>query len=156
MRESLHFAKKHFGNKSDLVGVEVGVEFGNNAFNILTEWEDLKKLFLVELNTSFESEIKSRLKDFIGHSRFELIFGDSFVVSQKFADCSLDFVYIDDDHEYDGIARSLNGWYPKVKYGGVVCGHDFCDVAVEDAVRGFFARNNMVLNVEGNDFWGIK
>lgn len=43
---------------------------------------------------------------------------------QFFDDNSLDFVYIDGNHKLDFIMEDLTLWYPKVKPGGYVFGHD--------------------------------
>jgi hypothetical protein len=43
----------------------------------------------------------------------------------QFADESLDFVFIDASHEYEDIKRDLRAWYPKVKHGGTMGGHDY-------------------------------
>lgn len=40
-------------------------------------------------------------------------------------DGSLDFVYIDGNHVYEAVTEDLTLWTPKVKPGGVICGHDY-------------------------------
>jgi hypothetical protein len=45
--------------------------------------------------------------------------------AKDFEDGSLDYVYIDGDHEFDGIMLDLIVWSPKVKTGGIVAGHDY-------------------------------
>ena len=40
-------------------------------------------------------------------------------------DESLDFVYIDANHEFDYVMRDIIEWSKKVKIGGVVAGHDY-------------------------------
>lgn len=42
-----------------------------------------------------------------------------------FPDESLDFVYIDANHEYSYVLEDMHLWYPKVKKGGLFCGHDY-------------------------------
>jgi len=37
----------------------------------------------------------------------------------------LDFVFLDGDHRYDAIAKDIRAWMPKVRKGGLICGHDF-------------------------------
>lgn len=37
---------------------------------------------------------------------------------------SLDGCFIDGDHTYDGFTKDLKEWGPKVKKGGLLCGHD--------------------------------
>lgn len=41
-----------------------------------------------------------------------------------FADGSLDLAYIDGNHEYEYVVKDLNLWWPKVKTGGILAGHD--------------------------------
>ena len=43
----------------------------------------------------------------------------------KFHDHSLDFVYLDGDHRQEQFKRDLHLWFPKVKKGGILAGHDF-------------------------------
>jgi uncharacterized Rossmann fold enzyme len=40
-------------------------------------------------------------------------------------DESLDFVFIDADHSYEGCKADIDAWLPKVKRGGLVAGHDY-------------------------------
>jgi len=40
-------------------------------------------------------------------------------------DDSLDFVYIDANHTFDYVMQDIIGWSKKVKFGGVVAGHDY-------------------------------
>lgn len=42
-----------------------------------------------------------------------------------FEDESLDFVYIDANHTYEAVVEDLKNWYPKIKPGGLVMGHDY-------------------------------
>lgn len=41
------------------------------------------------------------------------------------ADESLDFVYIDGNHQFKYVAEDIAEWSKKVKKGGVICGHDY-------------------------------
>jgi len=42
-----------------------------------------------------------------------------------FPDEHFDFVYIDGDHSYNHVKLDMTLWWPKVKKGGVMAGHDF-------------------------------
>jgi hypothetical protein len=44
---------------------------------------------------------------------------------KHFEDESLDFVYIDANHQFRYIADDLFEWWKKVKKGGIVAGHDY-------------------------------
>lgn len=43
----------------------------------------------------------------------------------KTSEHSLDFVFVDGDHTYDGTCEDIQAWLPKLKPGGWLCGHDF-------------------------------
>ncbi len=43
----------------------------------------------------------------------------------KFKDASLDFVFIDAGHDYDSVKADILAWYPKIKPGGILAGHDY-------------------------------
>lgn len=75
------------------------------------------------------------LKEFV-----TTIKGDSHVVHSQFPDESIDFLYIDGDHAYESIKKDILLWYPKIKNGGIISGHDFDNVhtGVEQAVRESF------------------
>jgi predicted O-methyltransferase YrrM len=44
--------------------------------------------------------------------------------SLLFTDGSLDLVFVDGDHIYQSFVRDFTLWKPKVKIGGILCGHD--------------------------------
>lgn len=46
------------------------------------------------------------------------------MASRIFADNILDLVFIDADHRYDYIKQDILLWLPKLKEGGILCGHD--------------------------------
>lgn len=54
---------------------------------------------------------------------------------RRFADGSLDFVYLDGSHTYDAVAEDIRCWRPKVKRGGMLAGDDYSWEGVERAVR---------------------
>jgi len=55
----------------------------------------------------------------------ELIRAFSVDAAENFADGSLDFVYIDGNHEFPYIVQDLLTWPAKVRAGGIVAGHDY-------------------------------
>lgn len=44
---------------------------------------------------------------------------------KDFEDGSLDFVFIDGNHDFDYVMEDIIGWSRKVRSGGIVAGHDF-------------------------------
>lgn len=85
--------------------------------------------------------------------RYRMIQNATTEAAQLFPDESFDWIYLDATHTYAEAKRDLAAWYPKVKLGGLVSGHDYQFQAqaigdgyifgVKDAVDEFAARRNM-------------
>ena len=59
----------------------------------------------------------------------------SVAASRRFADRSLDFVYLDGSHTYEAVKEDIAMWQPKVKPGGMLAGDDLPWEGVTRAVR---------------------
>jgi SAM-dependent methyltransferase len=57
--------------------------------------------------------------------RFALMRGYSMDVAGHFEDESLDFVYIDGNHDYNHVTEDMTYWYKKLKPGGILAGDDY-------------------------------
>ena len=66
-----------------------------------------------------------------------------------YTDKSLDFIFIDAAHDYESVKKDINAWFPKLKKGGVIAGHDYtwCD-DVKKAVHEFFG-DKIIYETEG-------
>lgn len=53
---------------------------------------------------------------------------------------SVSFCFIDADHTYEAVKLDLQSWYPRIKKGGLIGGHDYHNVysGVTQAVEEFF------------------
>lgn len=165
----------HFGqylNELGLTGrgVEVGTHQGCFASDILHIWKG-DKLYLVDawrrvefwkdepsmLNQDHTMNMLAtvkRLEPF--RERVCVIRELSTDAAELFQDGSLDFVYIDADHSREAVLADLRAWFPKVKYGGIIAGHDYlkkdlpCGGAygVIEAVEEYFGRLGMMSEIQ--------
>lgn len=140
-------------NRKDLVGAEIGVAEGYNAESIL-ETLNIKKLFLID-PTRFVKAVKTRLSRF----NVELVFLQK-TSEEAVNDVTepLDFVYIDGNHNYDFVSRDIHFYYPLVKKGGVLGGHDYaCEwPSVVKAVNEFSVELGVVPFILFPDWWFQK
>ena len=68
----------------------------------------------------------------------EVIQGNSVNVADRFKNESVDFIWLDTNHDYELTIKELPAWYPKLKIGGIIGGHDWCIEGVPKAVKEFF------------------
>jgi predicted O-methyltransferase YrrM len=61
-----------------------------------------------------------------------------------FKNNSIDFLFIDADHSYEGVKLDISLWEPKVVEGGVISGHDYDWEGVARAVNEMFADRQIV------------
>ena len=125
------------------VGVEVGVLDGRFAEWMLRTWKSARRYYLVdpwvahdETYRDASKQSKSDADRFMDMARQRMApFGDRAVLlrnfsadaSQLFSDQSVDFVFIDARHSYDAVLEDLKAWWPKIRPGGILAGHDYVD-----------------------------
>jgi hypothetical protein len=155
--------------KTELVGVEIGVASGGNARNLLGELP-IKKLWLVDPYTSYfeggrvcdcskeKEEAKRALSKFS-----QVVFVEkTSEEAVKDIDGNLDFVYIDGNHDYLFVKKDIELYYPLVKVGGVIGGHDYSPfyLGVIRAVSEFAEKHNFKMGIDFfvafSDWWIIR
>ena len=88
--------------------------------------------------------------------------GTSVEIAKIFPDESLDFVFIDGHHAYESVILDLKSWFPKVKPGKMIAGHDYNDAEIADpgvqqAVKEFFGKYKVELRMgEWTQSWIVR
>ncbi len=114
-------------HRSNMLIVEIGSWKGYSTAHLATcikhsggvlyaidKWED------ENIRKTFEHNLVS-----LGLNGFvQLMQMASLEACKTFEDRSLDMVFIDANHTYKQFKDDLECWWPKVKAGGVICGHD--------------------------------
>jgi hypothetical protein len=106
------------------VGVEIGVDKGEFSQKFAQKG---LTLYAVDPWKSYPDYEDSR-----GQERLEFLYKNvtilrknSMEAAADFEDESLDFVYIDGNHQFRYIAEDLCEWSKKIKKGGSISGHDY-------------------------------
>lgn len=71
---------------------------------------------------------------------------DSVGASKNYGDKTIDFIFIDANHEYIYVKNDIEAWFPKVKVGGIIAGHDYESgwADVDKAVNEFFTKKKIL------------
>jgi len=118
------------------VGAEIGVEQGKFSETLCKANPDLK-LYSIDPWDAYDrgshvvpqrkldryyAEAVERLKPY----NCEIIKRYSQDIVRKFKPGTLDFVYIDGNHEFEYVMQDIIQWSKIVRGGGIVSGHDYC------------------------------
>ena len=132
--------------KENLVGAEIGVYKGRNAKEIL-ENLDIKKIYLID-NWSRKYGNKEKCAEVLKDHAEKIVWlhGRSEKMYENIEDGELGFVYVDGGHKEHQVDMDLNLYWPKLKKGGLMCGHDYQGgktKGVNKAVDKFFKRKGL-------------
>jgi hypothetical protein len=121
------------------VGAEIGVFRGGYSLEILASVKPAKLHLIDEwpprvtcqkpeqfLGTENHRFVLERFRHEIAAGIVVVHRARSPAAADGFPDGHFDWVYIDADHTYEAVRDDLAAWRPKVKPGGLVMGHDYC------------------------------
>jgi hypothetical protein len=151
----------------DGLAIEVGSCYGENAYHLMRELP-IKRLFCIDpwhpvgmgkyaqkcFNGLHQQDIAGKrvVKDRRG----------SPAAASRYQDKAFEFIYIDGDHSHGAVSKDLDAWWPKVRVGGFLCGHDWADlwgdgVSVRGAVEPWARVRGLQVEVheDGNN-WYIR
>jgi hypothetical protein len=136
------------------IGVELGVQEGRYSETLCQSNPNLM-LYCIDAWKAYKGYIdftnKARLERFYNHALKRLYkypclvmrrFGKDAV--KYFDDGSLDFIYIDANHAFEAVTEDIKMWYPKIRSGGIISGHDYLDQRPELQYGVVKAVNTMV------------
>ena len=142
-----------FGQQETLVGLEIGVASGWTMNHFLQNLSNLKltgidpyigymdgsREITQEMLDAQYLAAQDNISDFAPRGKILRGYSQDFVNS--FEDESLDYIFIDGDHSYEGALRDCELFFPKIKSGGIFAGHDWSFDGVRKAVNEFKDKN---------------
>lgn len=138
-------------------GVELGVNNGIFCLNLCGMTPDMRMLAVdlwqdkaksdVECDENYHNaeavyqEFKANVEKHYPE-QIMVMRKDTVEAANYVQDGTVDFVFIDADHTYEGAKRDIAAWLPKVRPGGMICGHDYNDKwpTVKQAVQENFPQ----------------
>lgn len=126
---------KHFNKLGFKNGAEIGVAGGHFSLELCKAIDGLKLFCVDPWNTYKENKRGGgqeqhddnfeKTKEKLYGYDVEFIKDFSTNALKVIKDKSLDFVYIDGNHDFDYVMEDIIGWARKVKKGGIIAGHDY-------------------------------
>ena len=168
----MSFIIKQSNTEHKLICAEIGVWIGENAQDMLTIDKEME-LYAIDayVNIGVTDDTSQGSPDEVKAKAYNRlsVFGDrvKFVYKQSedaykdYPDGFFDYVYIDGDHDYKSVKRDIELWYPKVKAGGMLAGHDIIMDSVKTAVTEFLLENKIkkaaqLAIIPESDWWIFK
>jgi hypothetical protein len=123
-------------------GAEIGVKEGKYSEQILHHWRG-GLLLSIDPWREFGEEYQDRAN--VTQSKQDVFYRETQVRLSRFGDRSkilrltseeaagtiddgsLDFAYLDAQHHYAAVKQDIELWWPKIRPGGLLCGHDYGD-----------------------------
>jgi hypothetical protein len=153
----------------NIEGAELGV-FEGSFSDIIIQSSKFKKLYLVDVfdgivysgdkngengkYVDMNNMFFSLVETYKNKKEIAIIKSYSDQWLNTLIDDSLDFVYIDADHSYEGVSKDLALSFEKIKHEGIIAGHDYNTnwfPGVVKAVDEFVAAHNLTIHFTSDD-----
>lgn len=112
--------------------VEVGIANAESIIYLAKKLKSLGKKFTLygvdDMSYGSYNQMNDIFRNIYNAGVFDCITvipKDSIEASKDFNDNSLDFVFLDSSHLYEPTKQEIMAWYPKLKDGCLLAGHDF-------------------------------
>jgi len=139
--------------------VEIGTFSGESAL-IISAFPFVRRLRCVDSGfhrrrSVLDRRLSRRIKD--GVVEVYEMASDKYASSLAVED-TVDVVYIDGDHSKDGVKLDIMTWWPRVRPGGFLCGHDFhvAHPGVVESVEEFVRSESLVMKIYEDSSWLVR
>lgn len=139
------------------VGVELGVQKGIFASKLLKLWTHVSLYVLVDIWQTQEHYVdgansqdqQQNYKTAVLNTKpWPIQICRNFTnICAKTLDMRFDFIYVDARHDYQGVTQDLQDWFPKLKDGGIIAGHDYLTASDQWELN---KNDNWEINMDGS------
>lgn len=161
-QKRFHWLADMVKTNSFTTGAEVGAAIGITTKHLLDNCPSLKVLTIVDLwepvpgSSNFDRPDMEQVfrSKFENEKRIIILKGISWEVPTVLSDESFDFVFIDASHDYQSVLNDIVAWMPKIKSGGILCGHDLHFPGVRQALEELFEGNYQETGID--NVWYVQ
>jgi hypothetical protein len=155
----------------NITGIEIGTCRAESTAFLLNGCPNIKKLYTIDPYKAYQDWVGEINQNVV--NKFMMVaqenlkqFGDRVIMMREdsvraaagFKDEGFDFIFVDGDHSYEATLADCEAYYPKLKKGGLFCGHDYSSLdSVKQAVNDFRNKEGITtpINLSTNSafFW---
>mmetsp|Transcript_23456 Transcript_23456/g.33580 ORF Transcript_23456/g.33580 Transcript_23456/m.33580 type:complete len:249 (+) Transcript_23456:53-799(+) len=128
-----------------MIGVELGVQAGEFFESVAQKWQIADLYVLVDIwatQNNYADAANKDIKEQLQLMNLAISVGDKMKRNgyvkevelcrnftsecvNNYPDGYFDFIYVDARHDYKGVRMDIEMWWPKLKEGGIMAGHDY-------------------------------
>jgi predicted O-methyltransferase YrrM len=112
----------------DGIVVSIGVHKGRAMAALAEAFRqagNLSAMTLVGVDYFYKGTFPVAAENLSDIPRIRLVKGNTIDAAADFADGSVAAVFIDHGLDYETYAATISAWQPKLREGGIICGHDY-------------------------------
>eukprot|EP00192_Tetraselmis_astigmatica_P013191 CAMPEP_0117665278 /NCGR_PEP_ID=MMETSP0804-20121206/9723_1 /TAXON_ID=1074897 /ORGANISM="Tetraselmis astigmatica, Strain CCMP880" /LENGTH=338 /DNA_ID=CAMNT_0005472677 /DNA_START=109 /DNA_END=1125 /DNA_ORIENTATION=+ len=143
------------------VGAELGVQMGIFAAKTLSRWPSVEEYLLVDLwaqrasyrddanvnNVEQERRYQTTLSNTNKWKKQRKVCRNlTTECAKQFPDQYFDFIYVDAGHDFKSAYDDITAWWPKLKCGGIIAGHDY---VTQRELSVFMPKEDWTTNSDG-------
>ena len=129
--------------------IEAGVWKGKSISYLAVEIINAKKNITIDAIDNFPINLpgdETAYQEFLNNiepvkDKITLIKKDSVEAAKDYEDESVDFIFFDSEHSQEHATHEIKSWYPKIKKGGFLGGHDYVNLYPNKKGVGFAVTN---------------
>jgi hypothetical protein len=151
----------------DVIGAEIGTGTATSTCTLVQNCSNIKTIYAIDQYSPYANFIKEpydgtplisfdkkeieyvkltavhNIKYSGNENKIKLIHASSLDASKNISGESLDFLFLDAHSTTEQVKEDLDAWYPKVKPGGIISGHDWISSVVQEKVNKFREFNKI-------------
>jgi hypothetical protein len=161
-------------NKNPKIGAEIGIQGGRMTIEVLKRLPTIETYYAIDpwlwypdfrkiVNLKNQRKWNQKyMDDYYKHfkkttsqfkNKIKVLKMTSSEAAQHIPDSSLDFCFIDGNHDYKYVKQDIKLYLPKVRKGGLFGGHDYSDIFSDVKKAVHESLDNVILG--GNQTWWV-